>query len=225
MAQSITAMRAEIVEAGRRLWSRGYVAAHDGNISARIDARRVLITPTGVSKGFMKPADLIVVDLEGKPLSGTRKPSSELSLHLAIYRERPDAGSVCHAHPPIATGFAVAGLPLDACILPEVVIALGSIPIIPYGTPGTAELYAPLLERLKEHDAFLLANHGAVTVGADIYNAYYKMETLEHFAQISLTARQIGRVRVLSETEAESLYALRERFGVTVTARGKARKR
>lgn len=225
MAQSITAMRAEIVEAGRRLWSRGYVAAHDGNISARIDARRVLITPTGISKGFMKPADLIVVDLEGKPLSGTRKPSSELSLHLAIYRDRPDAGSVCHAHPPIATGFAVAGLPLDACILPEVVIALGSIPIIPYGTPGTAELYAPLLERLKEHDAFLLANHGAVTVGADIYNAYYKMETLEHFAQISLTARQIGRVRVLNETEAESLYALRERFGVTVTARGKARKR
>lgn len=145
-------------------------------------------------------------------------------MHLAIYRERPDVNSVCHAHPPTATGFAVAGLPLEACVLPEVILALGSIPVIPYGTPGTAELYTPLLGPLREHDAFLLANHGAVTVGADVFDAYHKMETLEHFAQISLVARQIGRVQVLSESEAESLYALRERFGITTKARGMARR-
>ena len=225
MAKSITTMKAEIVEVGRRIWSRGFVAANDGNISARIDENRVLITPTGVSKGFMTPADLIVVDFQGEVLSGTKKPSSELFMHLAIYRERPDAWSICHAHPPVATGYAVAGIPLDACILPEVIITLGSIPVIPYGTPGTFELYAPFLERLKEHDAFLLANHGAITVGSDILSAYHKMETLEHFAQISLVTRQLGRINVLNESEAEALYALRERYGVTVTAKGKARKK
>ncbi|HNW59655.1 MAG TPA: class II aldolase/adducin family protein [bacterium] len=225
MATSIATMKEEIVEVGRRIWSRGYVAANDGNISARIDARRILITPTGVSKGFMSPDDLIVIDLQGNVLSGTKKPSSEVFMHLAIYQERPDIGSVCHAHPPTATGFAVAGLPLDACVLPEVIISLGSIPVIPYGTPGTFELYAPFLAKLKEHDAFLLANHGAITVGINAMNAYHKMETLEHFAQISLVARQLGRVNVLSESEAETLYALRDRFGVRVTARGKARKK
>ena len=146
-------------------------------------------------------------------------------MHLAIYRERPDVRGICHAHPPIATGFAVAGIPLDACVLPEVVITLGCIPVIPYGTPGTPGIYEPLLARIREHDAFLLANHGAVTAAGDVLGAYHKMETLEHFAQISLVARQLGRVNVLTETEAEALYALRERFGVTVTARGKARKK
>ncbi|HNY90205.1 MAG TPA: class II aldolase/adducin family protein [bacterium] len=225
MAKSIQTLKTEIVEAGRRVWLRGYVAANDGNISARIDRKSILITPTGVSKGFLKPADLVVVDMEGRLLSGRKKPSSEVHMHLAIYRERPDVQGICHAHPPTATGFAVAGIPLDACVLPEVIITLGSIPVIPYGTPGTPGIYEPLLARIREHDAFLLANHGAVTTAGDVIGAYHKMETLEHFAHISLVARQLGRVNVLSETEAEALYALRERFGVTVTARGKARKK
>jgi L-fuculose-phosphate aldolase len=217
-------LKKEIVEVGRRIWMRGFVAANDGNISARLDDNRFLITPTGVSKGFMAEEDLIVVDLQGNLLEGTKKPSSEVYMHLAIYQERPDINSVCHAHPPTATGFAVAGIPLDACVLPEVIISLGSIPVVPYGTPGTFELYAPFLEQLKEHDAFLLANHGAITVGSDILSAYHKMETMEHFAKITLVARQLGRVNVLSEAEADALYALRGRFGVTVTAKGKARK-
>lgn len=225
VAKSVEKLKSEIIEVGRRIWLRGYVAANDGNISARIDSKRILITPTGVSKGFLKPADLVVVDMEGQPVAGKTKPSSEVQMHLAIYRERPDVQGICHAHPPTATGFAVAGIPLDACVLPEVIITLGSIPVIPYGTPGTAGIYAPLLERIREHDAFLLANHGAVTAGGDVLSAYHKMETLEHFACITLVARQLGRVNVLSETEAEELYALREHFGVTVSARGKARKK
>jgi L-fuculose-phosphate aldolase len=217
-------LRAEIVEMGRRIWMRGYVASNDGNISARLDEGRILITPTGVSKGFMREEDLIIIDLAGKLIEGQKKPSSERFLHLAIYKERPDVGSVCHAHPPTATGFAVAGIALDDCVLPEVIITLGTIPVVAYGTPGTPALSAPILELLSSHDAFLLANHGAVTVGASVTAAYHKMETLEHFAQITLVARQLGRVNVLDEAQAQELYNLRSRFGVAVTAKGKARK-
>jgi len=214
LKQSLVSLKKNIIEAGRRAYARGYVASNDGNISARIDKKNILITPTGVSKGFMKVNDLIVVDINGKIVSGKKKPSSEIQMHLQIYKERTDVNSVCHLHPPYATGFAVAGIPLDQFILQEVVITLGAIPLVPYGTTGTEELYKPLLPLLQNYDAFLLANHGALTVGIDIFNAYDKMETLEHAAQIIFIAKQLGNVNTLSAEQVEKLIALRKKFGI-----------
>jgi len=211
---SILKLRQEIIHVGRRVYERGYVASNDGNISARIDENRILITPTGVSKGFMDPQDLVIIDLNGKLLSGQKKPSSELFMHLQIYKERPDINSVCHAHPPYATGYAVAGLPLDQCILPEVIIALCSIPLIEYGTPGTEEFYKPVLKVLQDFDAFLLANHGALTIGKDVINAYHKMETLEHFAHITFVAQRLGHTTKLNPEQVKKLTDLRERYGI-----------
>ena len=215
MYSSMQALKRDIVVVGRRVYQRGYVASNDGNISARLDAKRVLITPTGVSKGFMKVDDIIMVDLDGNVLAGHKKPSSEVFMHLRMYRERPDVNSVCHAHPIHATGFAVAGIPLDQCVLPEVVVSLGSIPLVEYGTPGTAEFFEPVLKYLKDHDAFLLANHGALTIGKDLFNAYHKMETLEHFAHIAYVAMQVGTMQVLNPQQVQKLYDLRKRFGIT----------
>jgi len=212
---SILSLKKDIVEIGRRVYARGYVASNDGNISVRVDQNRVLITPTGVSKGYMKVEDIILVDMDGKVLSGSKKPSSEVFMHLRMYRERPDVNGVCHAHPVHATGFAVAGIPLDQCVLPEVVVSLGSIPLIAYGTPGTAEFFEPVLPYVKNHDAFLLANHGALTIGKNVFNAYHKMETLEHFAYIAFVAMQVGSIQVLKPQQVEKLYDLRKRFGIT----------
>jgi len=212
--KNIQMLRREIVQVGRRTYDRGYVASNDGNISARIDDRRVLITPTGVSKGFMEPEDLAVVDYDGKVLQGAKKPSSEVFMHLKVYKDRPDVNSVCHAHPPYATGFAVAGLPLDQCVLPEVVIALGNIPLVEYGTPGTEEFYKPVVKLLPDYDAFLLANHGALTIGADVLSAYHKMETLEHFAHIAYVARQVGHIKTLNQEQVTKLTDLRDRYGI-----------
>jgi len=207
-------LKRDIVEVGRRVYARGYVAANDGNISARLDERRVVITPTGVSKGFMSPDEMVIVDMEGRVLSGTSKPSSEVFMHLAIYKNRPDVHSVCHAHPPYATGFAVAGVSLEKCVLPEVIIVLGGIPLVEYGTPGTEEFFRPVLKVLDKHDAFLLANHGALTIGKDLFNAYYKMETLEHFAHIAFVAQQLGHVTTLSREQVQKLTDLRGKFGI-----------
>jgi L-fuculose-phosphate aldolase len=215
---TIFALKRQLVEVGKRVYDRGYVASNDGNISARIDDKRVVITPTGVSKGYMKQEDMIVVDYDGKVLSGKGKPSSEVFMHLRIYRERADVNSVCHAHPPYATGFAVAGRSLEDCVLPEVVIVLGGIPLVDYGTPGTDEFYTPVLKYLQDHDAFLLANHGALAIGKDILSAYHKMETLEHFAHIAFVAQQLGQVTTLSSGQVDKLMALREKFGITTAA-------
>lgn len=214
MKQNIQTLRKEIVEAGKRVYDRGYVASNDGNISARIDDERILITPTGVSKGFMKPEDLLIVDMSGKLLSGKKKQSSESNMHIQIYNDRPDVMSVCHSHPPYATGFAVAGIPLDRMLLPEVIITLGTIPMVEYGTTGTEELYGMISKYVKDYDAFLLANHGALTVGNSVTNAYHKMETLEHAAKIEFIAKQIGKVNTLSKKQTEQLIALREKFGI-----------
>jgi L-fuculose-phosphate aldolase len=214
---SLLTLKREIVEVGRRVYERGYVASNDGNISARLDERRIVITPTGVSKGFMSPDDLIVVDLDGKVVAGTKKPSSELFMHLSVYKHRKDVMSVCHAHPPYATGFAVAGIPLDKCILPEVIIVLGGIPIVEYGTPGTSEFFQPVLKIIDRYDAFLLANHGALTIGKDVVNAYHKMETLEHFAHIAFVAQQLGHMNVLNSEQVRKLTDLRTKFGIRTT--------
>ncbi|MBM3777985.1 MAG: class II aldolase/adducin family protein [Acidimicrobiia bacterium] len=211
-------LRADIVEAGRRLYQRGFVASNDGNISARLDDHRLITTPKSVSKGFMTPDMMVVVDLEGKTLAGERDPSSELPMHLAIYRHRPDIAAVVHAHPPTATGFAVAGIPLTRAVLAEVVTTLGSIPIAEYGTPSTEELPDAVSRYIKAHDGLLLANHGAVTCCRSVMSAYYKMETIEHFARISLVARLLGREHLLSREEVDRLQGLRGMYGIAAPA-------
>ena len=212
------ALRADIVEVGRRLHERAYVASNDGNISVRLDGDRILTTPKGVSKGFMTPDMIVVTDLDGKKLSGERDPSSELLMHLAVYRRRSDIGAVVHAHPPVATGFAVAGIPLDRAVLAEVVTTLGSIPIADYGTPSTHELADAVDRHIAVHDGLLLANHGAITVANRLMPAYYKMETIEHFARISLVARLLGRERLLSREEVNRLQELRGVYGIAAPA-------
>jgi L-fuculose-phosphate aldolase len=211
-------LREAIVEVGRRLYARGYTASNDGNISTRLDDRRLLMTPKSVCKGFMTPDMMVITDLDGKKLAGERDPSSEMQMHLEVYRQRPDAGAVVHAHPPIATGFAVAGIPLDRAVLAEVVTTLGSVPIAEYATPSTKELPEAVRQYVKAHDGMLLANHGALTLGTDLFAAYYKMETIEHFAHISLVARLLGGERLLSRQEVERLQGLRGMYGIASPA-------
>ena len=211
-------IRAEIVEVGRRLYARGYVASNDGNISVRLDDNRLITTPKSVSKGFMTPDMMVIVDASGRKLAGDRDPSSELPMHLEIYRNRPDVHAVVHAHPPLATGFAVAGIPLTRAVLAEVVTTLGSIPIAAYGTPSTSELPEAVRKYIKAHDGLLLANHGAVTCCKTLMSAYFKMETIEHFAKISLVARLLGRENLLSREEVDRLQGLRGMYGIASPA-------
>ena len=212
------ALRAEIVEVGRRMYARGYTASNDGNISARLGPDRLLMTPKSVCKGFMTPDMMCVTDLEGRKLQGDRDPSSEMLMHLEVYRQRADVQAVVHAHPPIATGFAVAGIPLTRPVLAEVLTTLGSIPIAEYATPSTSELPRAVRKYIKAHDGMLLANHGALTVGGDLFAAYYKMETIEHFAKISLVARLLGRENLIAREEVARLQELRGTYGITAPA-------
>jgi L-fuculose-phosphate aldolase len=211
-------LRADIVEVGRRLYARGYTASNDGNISVRLGPDRLLMTPKGVCKGFMTPDMMCITDLDGRKLQGDRDPSSEILMHLEVYRQRPDAQAVVHAHPPIATGFAVAGIPLNRAVLAEVLTTLGSIPIAEYATPSTKELPEAVRKYIKAHDGMLLANHGALTTGSDLYSAYYKMETIEHFAKISLVARLLGREHLISREEVMRLQELRGTYGIKAPA-------
>jgi L-fuculose-phosphate aldolase len=213
-----SSLRADIVEVGRRMYARGYTASNDGNISARLGADRLLMTPKSVCKGFMTPDMMCITDLEGLKLQGDRDPSSEMLMHLEVYRQRPDVHAVVHAHPPIATGFAVAGIPLDRAVLAEVLTTLGSIPIAEYATPSTRELPEAVRKYIKAHDGMLLANHGALTVGPDLFAAYYKMETIEHFAKISLVARLLGRENLIAREEVERLQELRGTYGIKAPA-------
>jgi L-fuculose-phosphate aldolase len=203
-----------IIRVGRRMYERGYVAANDGNVSVRISEDRVLATPTGMSKGFMARSDLVVVDMAGRKVSGKREPTSELKMHLRAYELREDVNAVTHAHPPYATAYAVAGIPLEECILPEVILTIGSVPLAHYGTPSTEEVPRSIEGVVTRSDAFLLKNHGVMTVGPDVLTAYHKMETVEHFAHISYVAGQLGQVRSLSREEVGKLMSLREHLGI-----------
>jgi L-fuculose-phosphate aldolase len=204
-----------IVHVGRRMYERGYVAANDGNVSARLSEDRLLVTPTGMSKGFMKRGDLVVTDMSGSRVSGGLRPTSEIKMHLRAYELREDVRAVVHAHPPYATAFATAGIPLSECVLPEVVLSLGSIPIAHYGTPSTEEVPRSIESVVTASDAFLLANHGVMTVGADVVGTYHKLETVEHFARISFLARHLGGVSPLAAEEVGKLVQLRERTGMS----------
>jgi L-fuculose-phosphate aldolase len=204
----------EILEAGRRLRDRFFVAANDGNISARLAPGRFLITPTGVNKGDLSPEMLLTVDAEGKVLAGSLEPTSEMKMHLAVYRERPDVEAVVHAHPPTATGFAASRLRLDQdVILPEVVFGLGRIGLSEYGTPTTVEVPETVSREIHDCDALLLANHGALTVGSSVMQAYYRMETLEMYARVRLVTLQLGGPRALSGEQVEELLRVRELRG------------
>lgn len=206
--------RQEIVEVGKRLWQRGYVAANDGNITIRLNEEHVLATPTGLSKGFLSPDQIVKVTLAGEQIEGHLRMSSEILLHLEIYRTRCDVCAIVHAHPVYATGFAVAGMALEKPILPEAVVNLGGVPLATYGRPGTAELPETLKPYLADHDAFLMANHGALTLGADVFQAYYRMETLEHYAQISFVARMLGNENVFDEGQVRELMEMRNDLGL-----------
>lgn len=203
-------LRQNIVEVGKRLYNKGFVASNDGNISIRLSEREILITPTGVSKGYMSPSDMLKVDLDGNVISGFLKPTSEMKMHLAVYRKRPDVKGIVHAHPPKATAFAVAGIKFDRITLPEVVFSLGYISLTEYGTPTTHEVPRSVEQHIDNSDALLLANHGALTVGKDVFDAYYKMETLEHFSSISLYARLLGGERALNDKQTEELFRVRK---------------
>jgi L-fuculose-phosphate aldolase len=205
-----------IVEIGKRIWQRGYVASNDGNISVKLNDREILTTPTGVSKGFMETDMIIKIDINGKVISGNPKyrPSSEAKMHLEVYNERPDVKSVVHAHPPYATSFAVAGIPLNKCVLPEAIIVLGAVPTAKYGLPSTMEIPDAIRDHIKNSDVLLLENHGALTLGSDLLNAYHKMETLEHTASIVWKAIQLGNMNVLPEYERERLMELRTNFNL-----------
>ncbi len=207
-AIDIESARNEIVAVGRRLYERGLVAGGEGNVSVRLDGARLLATPSGVAKGFLEPGALVVTDLAGRPLAGERRPSSELRMHLRVYALRPDVRAVVHAHPPAATGFAIAGLSFDECVVPEIVATLGAVPLVPYGTPSTEELPDRLAPYVAAHDALLLANHGAVTYGPSLAGAVNAMESIEQAARSMLVARILGRVNLLSREDVDRLLAL-----------------
>jgi L-fuculose-phosphate aldolase len=206
--------RLDLCVAGRWMYERGYIVACEGNLSVRLDDDRVLTTPTCMNKGMLAPEDLVIIDLEGRQIAGDRKASSELAMHLLFYRMRPDVHAICHAHPPTATGFAVAGRALDQALLPEVIVGLGQIPLVKYGTPGTPELSAAIEPYVPHYDALLLANHGAVTCGPDLLMAFFRMETIEHFAKITLAAEMAGDPTLLSSREVARLMAARSRYFV-----------
>ena len=206
--------RRQIVEIGRLAYQKGWVAANDGNISVRLGPDRLLATPTGISKGMMEPEDLIICDLDGNKCEGERECTSEIMMHTTIYRMRPDVKAVVHAHPPVATGFAVAGRPLNLALLPEVIIGLGCIPLADYGLPGTPELSEALKPFIPTYDALLMANHGAVCYADDLMKAFFRMETVEHFARITLVAELLGGPRVLPRVEVEKLLDSRARYGM-----------
>lgn len=208
----------KIVEAGYLLYSKGLIVATEGNLSIRIGDDRIVTTPTGVCKGRLKKWDLLTITPDGRKVGGRGQPSSELPLHLALYDARPDIRAIVHAHPPTATGFAVANVPLADCVLPEVILNIGSVPIAPYGTPSTEELPERTLPTAKDHNAFLLKNHGAVTMGDELWEAFHMMELVESFAKIVLTARTLGAVEPLSPDDVKKL--LRLESGVTPPASG-----
>jgi L-fuculose-phosphate aldolase len=209
-------IREQICDICHKMWQLGWVAANDGNVSVRLEDGTFLATPTGISKSFITPEKIVQIDADGNILSaeGNYRPSSEIKMHLRCYKERPDVNAVLHAHPPTATGYAVAHIHLDQYSMIETVVSLGSIPVTPYGTPSTYEVPDAIAPYLGEHDAVLLMNHGALTVGSDVINAYYKMETMELFAKISLNAHLLGGAKEISRENIDTLINLRSYYGV-----------
>src|SRR5438046_10544061 len=194
------------------IYEKGYVAATDGNVSARRPAGHIMCTPTISNKGFVKPEDMVIIDTKAQKIKGERKASSEIAMHLLIYEMRPDTHAVVHAHPPCATAYAAAGIPLNKALISEVVLALGCIPLAEYGTPGTPELTKQLRPFVQSYDALLMSNHGVVTYGANLEDAYNRMDTVEHFAKISIYTKILGRERLLSNEDVDKLWVQRQKY-------------
>lgn len=209
-------IKKEMCEIGKRVYDRGMVAANDGNFSVKLNDNEFLCTPTGVSKGFMTPEYICKVDAEGNVIQANKgfKPSSEIKMHMRVYKERPDVQSVVHAHPLYATSFAIAGIPLTQPIMPEAVIALGCVPIAEYGTPSTNEIPDAVSKYLQYYDAVLLANHGALSYSDSLLNAYHKMESLEFYARLLYQANVLGGPQELTQSQVERLYEIRRQFGL-----------
>ena len=205
-------LRAELVRFSKWLSRLGFMPGTSGNLSVRLDEERLLVTPTGMSKFLLKPSDMVIVDLEGRFLSGTRKVTSEVGMHLAIYEMRNDISAVIHSHPPIATGFACAGKGLEEVLCQEGVMTLGAVPLAKYATTGTGEVAASLAPFVRGHEAILMANHGAVTYGNDLLEAFLRMETVEHLAHIELVAHQLGSPRPLSVNQIEQVRMAKARY-------------
>ncbi len=203
-------LKEDICEVGRRLYQHGYIAAMEGNVSIRLSEEEVLSTPAGVCKGYLTPDMIVSCDFAGKRIDGTLRVSTEIEMHLTVYRARPDVRAVVHAHPPKATAFAVAGVPLNRAVLAEVVVTLGCIPLAEYGTPSTKELADSVERLIRTSDGLLLSNHGVLTVGKEVLEAYYKLEVVEHFAEISFMSRLLGGERLLPRSEVSRLLSLRK---------------
>jgi L-fuculose-phosphate aldolase len=201
--------RTELCTAGWWLYQRGFIPSTDGNLSIRLDPQRILTTPAGKCKGGLAPEDLVITDHEGRKLIGECEPSTELGMHLFIYKYRPDVNAVCHAHPAVATGFAAAGLPLEKPILAEMVVTLGPVPLAPFALPGSPELPPTLEPLVAKHDAILLANHGVVTIGPDLFSAFHRMDLVEHYARVMLVTELVGKQSLLSGRDVEKLLATR----------------
>ncbi len=206
---TVDQIKEKICEVGQKLYDKGFVAANDGNISVKVSDNEFYCTPTGVSKGGLTPDMIIKIDKNGNKLEGTLNPSSEIKMHLRVYSERPDVNAVVHAHPPIATAFTVAGIPLKEYILPEAVLSLGAVPTCEYGTPSTMEIPDSLMPYIQNHDAFLLKNHGALTVGCDLTKAMFVMEEVEFNAQIAFYARMLGKIEEIPDNQLGKLMDLR----------------
>ncbi len=210
-------LREQICDVCHKMWQLGWVAANDGNVSVKLEDGTFLATPTGISKSFITPEKLVRINAAGEVLEGEPgyRPSSEIKMHMRCYEKRDDVGAVVHAHPPTATGFAVAHLPMDRYTMIESVLTIGSVPVTPYGTPSTYEVPDAIEPYLEEHDALLLENHGALTVGADLITAYYRMETLELGAKINLVAHLLGGEREISPENIQRLCDMRAGYGIT----------
>ncbi|MBV9405705.1 MAG: class II aldolase/adducin family protein [Acidobacteriaceae bacterium] len=211
--------RDDMVRVCRLLYEKGWVASNDGNVSIRLDDEHLMCTPTAISKGMVTAEDVIVCDMAGNKLEGHRERTSEIAMHMTIYAMRPDVRSVVHAHPPVATGFASAGKALDKALLPEVIIQLGAVPLASYGLPGTPALCEGMLPFIPNYDALLLENHGCTSYGRDVWDAFFKMEIVEHFARITFVAEMLGGARPLPREEVEKLFAARARYNVSSRAR------
>ncbi len=205
--------RDQVTECCRRMHERGLISGGEGNVSVRVGRSRLVVTPSGVNKGFLKPADLVVTDLEGRVVKGRARPSSEVRVHLAAYRVRPEVGAVVHAHPPTAVAFTIAGVSLAQCVVPEAIVTLGEVGTAPYATPSTEALASEVERILVDHDVVLMDRHGSVTLGRDVFEAYDRLEALEHTARITFLARTLGPLKPLPREEVERLRALREAMG------------
>lgn len=204
-----------ILEIGKRMYMKGFVAANDGNISCKVGPNIIWTTPTGVSKGFMTMDMLVKMDFNGEILAGNRKPSSEVKMHLRVYEENPDVMAVTHAHPPVATSFAIAGISLDRPILPEAIVQLGSVPIAHYATPGTQEVPDSIAPFCKTHNGVLLANHGALSWGKDVFEAFFRLESIEYYATVLMyTGQVIGKQNELSCEQVSQLIEIRKKLGI-----------